>query len=297
MSEQNKKLEEVLRKHIACLVGVDGSTECFSCGPRCSNCDAIEAILRELQQPEAEREMCPQCGGDGQYYGFGECGKCDGEGTVLCQKPEAKSQPTEKPEPGYIREALCRIRAKTTRAEKPKTEAGELCKDCAKQASCDIANDVQPPCGAFEPKQAEKLREALAKLAHEQWSGWMDYLFSKCEKVGSAQVEIPDWAVKRWMRQANTAYSELSPKEQDSDRTEADKFLAVFQARIEQLKAQLKAADQGNEELVEEGERLNAELADAQKKWAEWMQWCLESRKEVEQLRAAIEKKEQSDAR
>ncbi len=85
----------------------------------------------------------------------------------------------------------------------------------------------------------EKLKEELAKLAHEQWSGWMDYLFSKCRETRPSDGEafhedcliIPEWAVDRWKRQAKTPYSDLTPAEMDSDRTEADKFLAVINHR------------------------------------------------------------------
>ncbi len=68
-------------------------------------------------------------------------------------------------------------------------------------------------------------REALAEYAHAAWSGWMHYLFSKCD--GSV---IPPWAVERWKRQAATAYPDLPEEEKDSDRAEADKILQHFTA-------------------------------------------------------------------
>lgn len=75
----------------------------------------------------------------------------------------------------------------------------------------------------------EPLREQLAYLAHEQWSGWMRHLFSKCDindKLDGSMV-IPKWAVERWMRQATTPYPMLEPSEQESDRKEADSVLHV----------------------------------------------------------------------
>lgn len=82
-----------------------------------------------------------------------------------------------------------------------------------------------------------ELREKLAELAHSQWSGWMDYLFTKCIDYNPDAVQaeegaviIPKWAVERWKGQAKAVYCELTAKEMDSDRTEADKFLAVFTA-------------------------------------------------------------------
>lgn len=83
-------------------------------------------------------------------------------------------------------------------------------------------------------------REKLAELCHEQWSGWMKYLFSQCttEKqiIISANgnknitnIIIPSWAVERWMRQMKTEYQDLSEAEKRSDRREADKFIRLLQ--------------------------------------------------------------------
>ena len=72
------------------------------------------------------------------------------------------------------------------------------------------------------------MREALAELCHEQWTGWMRYMFSKGVSNPDGTWTMPAWAVERWQRQMNTPYSQLSQSEQDSDRTEADKFLEVI---------------------------------------------------------------------
>ncbi|HDR3523998.1 TPA: hypothetical protein QCN93_004711 [Bacillus pacificus] len=77
-------------------------------------------------------------------------------------------------------------------------------------------------------KKGETLKEDLSNLAHEQWSGWMEYLFSKSVKNEDGTVIIPKWAVDRWERQVNTSYKDLSEEEKDSDRKEADKFLKVI---------------------------------------------------------------------
>lgn len=74
---------------------------------------------------------------------------------------------------------------------------------------------------------SETPRERLAAYAHEAWSGWMRYLFEKCNEVGDGCYEIPSWAVKRWERQASTPYANLPEDEKDSDRAEADKILAI----------------------------------------------------------------------
>lgn len=82
-------------------------------------------------------------------------------------------------------------------------------------------------------------REKLAEYAHDAWSGWMKYLFSKGElrwaepsPDSQARPErvyiMPAWAVERWQRQMNTPYASLPESEKESDRDEADKMLAIL---------------------------------------------------------------------
>jgi hypothetical protein len=72
------------------------------------------------------------------------------------------------------------------------------------------------------------MKETLAELCHNQWSGWVQYMFSKGTFNEDGSWTMPAWAVERWKRQMETPYAELSKSEQDSDRNEADKFLSVF---------------------------------------------------------------------
>lgn len=74
-----------------------------------------------------------------------------------------------------------------------------------------------------------ELREKLAELAHEQWSGWMRYLFDNGVFNSDGTWTMPAQAVERWGRQMRTPYSELSEDERNSDRNEADKMLAVIE--------------------------------------------------------------------
>ena len=79
-------------------------------------------------------------------------------------------------------------------------------------------------------EDVSEYREKLAELAHKQWSGWIKYMFGKCPGKADGTILIPEWAVTRWQRQACTPYSKLSEKEQESDRTEADKFIAIIES-------------------------------------------------------------------
>jgi hypothetical protein len=72
-------------------------------------------------------------------------------------------------------------------------------------------------------------REQLAALAHEQWSGWMEYMFSKSVHNADGSVTIPAELVSRWARQMNTPYEQLPEQEKESDRVEADKVIRLLE--------------------------------------------------------------------
>ncbi|HDY87315.1 MAG TPA: hypothetical protein ENH82_04265 [bacterium] len=85
----------------------------------------------------------------------------------------------------------------------------------------------------FQPTQSDVVefaekREELAELCHQQWSGWMEYLFSKGTFNEDGTWAMPEWAVKRWFKQMKTIYSELSIEEADNDRKEADRFILLI---------------------------------------------------------------------
>jgi len=73
------------------------------------------------------------------------------------------------------------------------------------------------------------MRENIAELCHEQWSGWMKYLFEKGTfNTSDGTWTMPRWAVERWTRQMRISYQELPNAEKDTDRAEADKFIALI---------------------------------------------------------------------
>lgn len=70
--------------------------------------------------------------------------------------------------------------------------------------------------------------EACANLCHQQWTGWMEYLFQKSSLNDDGSVTIPSELVFRWKRQCETSYKKLTPQEQESDRKEAVRFFRLF---------------------------------------------------------------------
>lgn len=75
----------------------------------------------------------------------------------------------------------------------------------------------------------KELREALAAYAHEAWSGWMNYQFSKAPLNDDGSWTMPAYFVERWHRQMTTKFSQLPESEKASDRDEADKILAILE--------------------------------------------------------------------
>src|SRR5258706_14489467 len=70
--------------------------------------------------------------------------------------------------------------------------------------------------GAVPQHAPTELREALAAYAHEAWSGWMQYLFSKCSPLHEGPLRIPDEWAARWKQQIDTPYAALSEAEKES---------------------------------------------------------------------------------
>jgi len=89
---------------------------------------------------------------------------------------------------------------------------------------------------------SDTVLEDLASLEHEQWAHWTKYMLSVLAPVFEAVdvlenasgyeavVGVPEIAdayaaVKRWKRQIETAYADLTEKERDSDREWARKVM------------------------------------------------------------------------
>lgn len=75
---------------------------------------------------------------------------------------------------------------------------------------------------------SEELRERLANLCQRQWSGWMEHMLGKCTSNADGSVTISAEYATALRRQVDLSYAELSEKEKDSDRKEADRFLKVI---------------------------------------------------------------------
>lgn len=71
-------------------------------------------------------------------------------------------------------------------------------------------------------------QEPFAKLAHDQWAGWMQYLFKFGTDNADGTFTIDADKVTRWKRQMGTPYECLPEQEKKSDRREAAKVWGIL---------------------------------------------------------------------
>lgn len=102
----------------------------------------------------------------------------------------------------------------------------------------------------------DTMREELAALAHDQWAGWMRYLFDMARDNADGSVTIPSKLVARWRRQMSTYYVNLPPHERNSDLVEADRVLAVLSRylKFQTEQAQETEAQDATQERLQQGD-------------------------------------------
>lgn len=80
---------------------------------------------------------------------------------------------------------------------------------------------------------SDELIEQLADAEHASWARWMAYLFSRCDRLGADEaLTIPADLVKRWRRQTDTPYADLSEREKQSDRDEVAHIVPVIKQHV-----------------------------------------------------------------
>lgn len=85
----------------------------------------------------------------------------------------------------------------------------------------------------------KKLIEKLADIEHQRWADWQQYLFSKCSLAeNECDLVIPIELVKRWQKQIETDYKNLSEKEKDSDREQVMRYWPIISSLIDETEKQ-----------------------------------------------------------
>ena len=83
-------------------------------------------------------------------------------------------------------------------------------------------------------RPGSELREPLADVSHDIWSHWMRWMFTTGAFNDDGTWTMPAALVERWKRQMETSYTELTEREKDSDREQADKILTVIWGGVDE---------------------------------------------------------------
>jgi len=75
-------------------------------------------------------------------------------------------------------------------------------------------------------KKEERILERFADAQHDIWSHWMEYMFSVSTKLKDGSYNIDKEKAKRWIKQMETDYNDLSEKEKESDREIVKQYLS-----------------------------------------------------------------------
>lgn len=119
----------------------------------------------------------------------------------------------------------------------PDSDSNEKCNWCGELFDRKIGHQSYKPkfhsIHPFYPLESrgdweERFVEAGANIEHDRWARWQKYMFSKCQRLNGGVLTIPEELVKRWFRQIETPYSDLSEEEKESDRKETRNYLPLI---------------------------------------------------------------------
>lgn len=79
---------------------------------------------------------------------------------------------------------------------------------------------------------SEEFLEKLSAIEHTRWSGWQEYLHTKCTRNQDGSLTIPAGYTENLERLIKTTYSSLTEKEKESDREEARKTIEVIHKEL-----------------------------------------------------------------
>lgn len=89
-----------------------------------------------------------------------------------------------------------------------------------------------------------ELRNKLAAIEHERWADWQQWVHDQALKVeydGKLHhIEIKAITYKRWQRQIDTPYEELSWGEKQSDMEQVDRYWPLIEEYIKKEKEEIK---------------------------------------------------------
>ncbi|TAL83905.1 MAG: hypothetical protein EPN75_00445 [Beijerinckiaceae bacterium] len=82
---------------------------------------------------------------------------------------------------------------------------------------------------SLDANTREALVDRLAAIEHERWSHWQRYMHGKATRQEDGALLIPADIVARWEKQIATAYADLPPDEQESDKEQVERYLPIIE--------------------------------------------------------------------
>jgi len=79
-----------------------------------------------------------------------------------------------------------------------------------------------------EALHSPQLLEELASIEHERWAHWQLYLHKQCESMPDGSLSIPAHLARRWTKQAETPYRDMTENEKNSDREQVQRYLPTI---------------------------------------------------------------------
>lgn len=88
----------------------------------------------------------------------------------------------------------------------------------------------------MKDKELEEQIEELAAIEHERWADWQRWCNGEI-RANANDIESP---LRRWDKQIETPYEQLSEREKDSDREQVRRYLPIMKDLIAQERRKAK---------------------------------------------------------
>lgn len=75
---------------------------------------------------------------------------------------------------------------------------------------------------------SSNLLERLASIEHERWSHWQKFMHERGQRLPDGSLLLPADLIAKWDRLIDTPYSQLTDKEQESDRDQVRRYLPTI---------------------------------------------------------------------
>lgn len=83
-------------------------------------------------------------------------------------------------------------------------------------------------------EQMDELKQKLAAIEHQRWADWQKWMHGLMGKLDGKEdyFVISGEYIKRWNRQIQTPYAELSEREKTSDMEQVDRYWPLIEAYL-----------------------------------------------------------------